>query len=322
MSYINKIQITKLEHYEIFKSNILKSNNLYDVGTNIYAGKCTITKKDIAVKHIILNNISKNKEAYIKNEIAAINFIINNPHKNIVKYMDLITVIERPNSISNMQNCRLDVIKDIYIIMEYDHSAIYLNKMLHIGYEFSEDVIRNYFIQILTAMIYLNDNNITCKNIRPENILICDGDNVKIDDFGFTVFYKFESEYNQNISKSIVDKCLESVTKYSTKENNMNNSEIVLSLGTILYEMMYRKPLYIQSIKTNDNEIMSYESQLNHFSNDCYDLLQKLVNKNINLKDILRHKWIITEPQIKNDINNDDKNNMDEKCDEIFDMEL
>ena len=51
--------------------------------------------------------------------------------------------------------------------------------------EFSEDVARYFFHQIIDALEYMNNKGISHWDLKPENILMSDKYSLKIADFGF-----------------------------------------------------------------------------------------------------------------------------------------
>jgi len=52
--------------------------------------------------------------------------------------------------------------------------------------EFSEEMTRYYFRQLLDAFAYLNENGISHRDLKPENIMFDQDYNIKITDFGFS----------------------------------------------------------------------------------------------------------------------------------------
>lgn len=79
-----------------------------------------------------------------------------------------------------------------FIIMEYikgDTIDKYIMK--------KPEQINNIFSQVIDAFVYLEENKIFHRDIRPENILVDENDIVKIIDFGFS-----EQKYNSSDSMS------------------------------------------------------------------------------------------------------------------------
>jgi len=62
--------------------------------------------------------------------------------------------------------------------------------------EFSEDVARYYFHQLIDALDYMNQKGISHRDLKPENILMSDEFALKLADFGFG------SNQETNISRS------------------------------------------------------------------------------------------------------------------------
>jgi fused-like protein len=91
--------------------------------------------------------------------------------------------------------------------------------------------IRNYFKQIVSALLYLNDNRIVHRDLKPQNILIRDGV-VKLCDFGFA----------RKMSAATI--CLHSlkgtplyIAPEIISEKPYNHKIDIWSLGIIIYEL-------------------------------------------------------------------------------------
>ena len=84
--------------------------------------------------------------------------------------------------------------------------------------------------QILDALIYLEDNNIVHKDIKPSNILIDSFGTIKLADFGLSAFYD-KNKLSEDYSGSTAFLAPEIVSK---KPHNPVKSDI-WSLGVSLY---------------------------------------------------------------------------------------
>jgi serine/threonine protein kinase len=51
--------------------------------------------------------------------------------------------------------------------------------------EFSEDVARYFFHQLIEALDYMNEKGISHRDLKPENVLMSGDFQLKIADFGF-----------------------------------------------------------------------------------------------------------------------------------------
>jgi len=118
-----------------------------------------------------LNDSTKRKCVYREIEIMK-----NIDHKNIVKLHEVIQTQ-----------------KQILIIMEYINGISmreYYNK--NINHQKlnpqKELIIKNFFIQIFSAMSYIHKNHMAHRDIKLENILIDKNQQIKIIDFGFGMY--------------------------------------------------------------------------------------------------------------------------------------
>lgn len=90
--------------------------------------------------------------------------------------------IEHPNVIKLYEH--LENNDNIYLIIEYAEGGSLFQEIQTIG-KLTEEAARKYFIQILTGIQYLHENQIIHRDIKPENILLDAAGNVKICDFGW-----------------------------------------------------------------------------------------------------------------------------------------
>ena len=72
----------------------------------------------------------------------------------------------------------------LYFVMPYipGHSLYFLFQKMN---RLQEDLIKFYATQIVVALGYLHSKNIVYRNMKPENIMLCDDGYIKLIDFGF-----------------------------------------------------------------------------------------------------------------------------------------
>jgi len=70
------------------------------------------------------------------------------------------------------------------MITEYEENGDLLTNLNSHG-RFSEEMARKYFAQILGALRYLHDMNIVHRDIKLQNILLSESEEIKLIDFGF-----------------------------------------------------------------------------------------------------------------------------------------
>jgi serine/threonine protein kinase len=80
-----------------------------------------------------------------------------------------------------MKEC-FETDNELIVVMEY--AGADLSKLLEKEKKLSEDKVRFFGRQILSAMLYLHQNRILHRDLKPQNILL-QNDQIKICDFGF-----------------------------------------------------------------------------------------------------------------------------------------
>ena len=121
-----------------------------------------------------------NKETYYKNFINEIKLLHLLYQENIVRIFNYYLYPENFTG---------------YIMMEYVQGEDILTHLK----KFPEN-INNIFEQTIKGFVYLENNNILHRDIRPTNIMVNNNSNVKIIDFGFGKQINFENDNNKSIS--------------------------------------------------------------------------------------------------------------------------
>lgn len=301
-----RINIIKLDNYEIIKNEIIRSEPY----SNTYKGKCInndiinkfqLKNDNVIIKHILLNNVSKNKYHLINDEINLVKFLINNSHNNIIKYIDII--IDDTN---------------IYIISEYIINNNTLDEILING-ALKEETAKKYFTQLYNTILYLYNNKIY-QEIKKYNIIIDnDNDNIKLCNFGLT----HNNDINTILSNSMPNDYSITYKMYNQKIENVINEQqeviyenykmikdidkkILFSLGVLLYEI----------ISGNNFNYKITEEYINNklqqkVSKECIHLIKELIKRpnNNNLNYIKNHEWMKTMLEENTIIKNNETNN-------------
>lgn len=175
----------------------------------IYKGKSKSTNESVAIKKI--TKVLDKK--YLDSEIQ------------------LLKTLKHPNIITFFQEIYDH--SDIYLIFEYcnhGHLGNYIESR-------SKDFDYKYLIEILNGLEYLFDNNITHRDIKPQNILIKDNQ-IKISDFGFA-----KNCAEDDLLGTFCGSPLYMAPELFQMSSYTNKSDI-WSLGVILYELIVKSHPY------------------------------------------------------------------------------
>ena len=222
-----------------------------------------------------LNDSTKRKCVYREIEIMK-----NIDHKNIVKLHEVIQTQ-----------------KQILIIMEYINGISmreYYNKNIkHQKLNPQKElIIKNFFIQIFSAMSYIHKNHMAHRDIKLENILIDKNQQIKIIDFGFGMYNPedklqgfFCGTPNYMPPEIIV------------KKHYIGQKADLWSLGVLLYKMLCADFPFFGN---NEKELykMSRKGKFNipdYISNNLKVILNGLINvnpdKRMSCDEVLQCEW-------------------------------
>ncbi|CAH1766854.1 11183_t:CDS:2, partial [Entrophospora sp. SA101] len=102
-------------------------------------------------------------------------------YKSVKEEMSVLEMLDHPNIVSYYG---IEVHRDkVYIFMEYCQGGSLASQLEHGRIE-DENVIRFYVVQMLRGLIYLHENNIIHRDIKPDNILLDHMECIKFVDFG------------------------------------------------------------------------------------------------------------------------------------------
>ena len=184
--------------------------------------------------------------------------------------------------------------ENINIIMEYAPNGNLYDLITKEKTGFSEYKAFEYFIQVVNAVYYLQNNNIIHRDIKPENILIGDDNKIKLCDFGWAKELTLEN-------RSTFCGTVEYMDPEIVGSENYDYGVDIWSLGILLYELLYGHSPF--KANTNKNVILNIKSHELNFddtnktvSKSCKDLIQKILNNNpqkrYKIKDILDHPFV------------------------------
>ena len=245
----------------------------------------------------IAKNITNNNIYAIKT--FKNNNIENKTLDNIYREIQIHSLLIHPNII------RLYYYKELndkfVLIMEYAKKGNLHMKIQKEG-QLKENEAFKYFIQISSALYFLHSNGYAHRNLKPENILIDENDNIKLCNFGFCV------SLNEGERKTFCGK-FEYIAPEMIKEQPYNQSIDIWSLGVILYEMLHGySPFKYENFNKNNSDDnfkeiynmgfykhFEIDEKLN-LSIECIDIIKKLLEvdskKRIKTPEIFLHSWV------------------------------
>lgn len=239
--------------------------------SSVFLGWDIKYSKNVAIKNIKLKSLKKKQIDKIKQEI---NIIEQLNHKNICKFFNY---IHKKNN--------------YYIILEYCDTS--LHSLLRKEKSLDEDITKEFMIELSDALLYLQNNCIAHRDIKPQNILLLDG-SIKLTDFGLACYFN----KNTNMT-SMCGSPLYMAPEIVNDDNGYNSKIDLWSSGVVMYQMLYGKTPFNASThyelvnKINDNKI---KFPNNDFSYHCLDLLAKLLTKNpenrISWDDFFNHPFL------------------------------
>ncbi|XP_018565552.1 testis-specific serine/threonine-protein kinase 3-like [Anoplophora glabripennis] len=151
----------------------------YRIGKSI--GKGTYSKVCIAI-----NSLGQKLACKIINKrYAGEDFI----QKFLPRELRIITAIKHPNIVTVYKILEINDV--IYMFMDYCKNGDLLEYIRQHG-SFSEDKARTIFRQIVSAVHYLHNLDISHRDLKCENVFLTATDQVKLGDFGFARFCKNE----------------------------------------------------------------------------------------------------------------------------------
>jgi serine/threonine-protein kinase SRK2 len=252
--------------------------------TKLY--KDNITGEQVAIKFIQLKN--GQVPTVIKNEIDIFSKL---SHPSIVKYID--------SFMTETSLC---------IVMEYVSGGD-LHGIVSDKGQLPEKVVRNYMLQLLDVLEYLDQNKISHKDIKLENILVSeDGMTIKLCDFGFATYYDSDDIHKKYGTPSYMAPEL--------IQNRIVYPEVldVWSCGVLMYIMIYgffpfedrMRPYNIALLLRNITRCNYFIPRTVRVSRDAVDFLMSMLvldeRERATITYLKNHPWLSKANNMIHDI--------------------
>lgn len=173
----------------------------------------------------------------------------------------------------------------------------------------SNSRIAKYIWQLCDALRFLHYYDIIHADVKLENILIDDDDDIRLCDFGLSKIQnpKYRTDYRRGVCGTVGYIAPE---VYEDEINGVTESIDAWAVGIVLYELLYRKSPFVnnsqmQKYKHSDGSLNKEEllKAMNKFPDlpkdvdkDLLDLFKKVFltdpDHRATLSEIQRHRWI------------------------------
>ncbi|XP_063221011.1 testis-specific serine/threonine-protein kinase 3-like isoform X2 [Bacillus rossius redtenbacheri] len=154
----------------------------------------------------------------------------------VMREVDVAMRVNHPNIIRFYE--AIETTRRVYIIMEEAQNGTLLDLIRNQNY-LSEDRARRIFTQILDVMEYCYSLGIVHRDIKCENLLLDQGFNIKLTDFGFARGGMFPEDGRPRMSESFCGSYAYAAPEVLTGQRHDPYLSDVWSAGVVLYAMVF-----------------------------------------------------------------------------------
>ncbi len=266
-----------------------------------YSGKVKLGKdKETGQLHALkILNIQKLNQKNLKNCLisfqAEITALMKIKHQNIIGYVDY-----KKDGLYTTKNKKE---KKVDYIMTELASNGEIFEIIHKTGRFSENCCRFYMKQLVSALKYLNDQNIAHRDIKLENLMLDDNLDLKLIDFGFATFFDRERK-----NKTIVGTHGYLCPELNNRRCYNPHKADIFAAGISLFILFFGHPPFHEALLSNkyynafvrENDAFwkfhQNHGQLTHLSNELKMLLNGMLDNNpikrLDIEQIEQFAWI------------------------------
>lgn len=218
------------------------------------------------------------------------------PRENIEREVAILKKLDHPNVVRLFEVLDDPQEDDLILVFEYIQKGPVIDK-LPMDDIFTEDVGREYFIDLVLGLEYLHSQHVIHRDIKPQNLLLDDSNRIKIADFGVSEqIEKIES----NISRWAGTPAFVAPETLSSSNPFKGQGVDIWAAGVTLFCFVFGKvpwsppsiPELYEMIQTEDVPIPKEVS----VSAELVELLEKLLTKDpekrIMLSEVREHPWV------------------------------
>ncbi|XP_033627221.1 testis-specific serine/threonine-protein kinase 1-like [Asterias rubens] len=194
----------------------------------------------------------------------------------------------------------------IFLVMDYAPNGdilSYINEcVLETGCAVKEETARRLFKHIISGVAHCHQLNVVHRDLKCENILLDENDNVKISDFGFAC--RFPTN-RCNMLSTFCGSYAYAAPEILSARNYDGKLADIWSLGVVLYAMVNgRLPFNDQNLNTLLEQTRRKLNFQPWVSSDCADLIRRLLRTRpltrLRMHEIIAHPWVRKNLNTKN----------------------
>ena len=219
--------------------------------------------------------------------------------------------------------------KYLYVVMEYMIKGDMADFIQESKYElFEESEAKKYMRHIASGIAYLHSKGVVHRDIKLENLLVNEYDEIKIADFGWAAKpnekptpeqLRRRKRHNQEDEMSVVCGTTDYLSREMLKEEPYNEKVDVWAMGIVMYELLTGDVPYNKRFRKKkrlyERHMLNIKIKYpDYLSKDAVDLLSGMLQRDptqrISAKNVLKHRWLVLSKEEKFS-NNFDKNKSD-----------
>ncbi|KAJ8309428.1 hypothetical protein KUTeg_014302 [Tegillarca granosa] len=207
--------------------------------------------------------------------------------KFLPRELDIASKLDHPNTIKMFEYFEFH--NKVFIIMEYCGHGDLLEGAL------PEDVAKEKFKELVSAIDYLHKNKIVHRDLKCENVLLDKQNRIKVSDYGFSRYFN-----PGDISKTFCGSAAYAAPEILQGTPYHVPLHDIWSMGVVLYIMVCASMPYddsnIKKMVKDQLERKVAFSKTKNISDNCKDLIHKIlevnVKKRLPITSMLEHPWL------------------------------